>query len=126
MFSHVTLGSSDLERSRRFYDATLGVLGCAPSAIWPDGRLRYFKNGMMLTILAPIDGGEPEPGNGHTLGFRVDAPETGDLWHSEGILHGGSAIEDPPGIRKRPIGDIYLAYLRDPDGNKLCVMTEVG
>lgn len=125
MFSHATLGSSDLERSRRFYDATMNVLGCAPSEVWPDGRLRYFGDGVMLTILEPINGAGPEPGNGHTLGFRVANPEMGDRWHGVGLRHGGVAIEDPPGIRKRPIGTIYLAYLRDPDGNKLCAMVEV-
>jgi catechol 2,3-dioxygenase-like lactoylglutathione lyase family enzyme len=125
MFSHATLGSRDLKRSKRFYDAILGVLGCATSKIWPDGRLRYFHGGAMLTILVPINGAAADPGNGHTLGFRVASPEIGDRWHKEGLRHGGIAIEGPPGIRQRPIGNIYLAYLRDPDGNKLCAMVKV-
>ena len=79
----------------------------------------------MLTILAPINDAAPEPGNGHTLGFRVESPEMVDSWHLTGLRHGGAAAEEPPGIRKRPIGSVYLAYLRDPDGNKLCAMAKI-
>ena len=125
MFSHVTLGSSDLTRSRLFYDAVMAVIGCAPSDVWPDGRLRYFMNGVMLTILEPIDGSPPESGNGHTLGFRMADPAMADRWHHEGVRHGGVSVEGLPGVRARPFGNIYLAYLRDPDGNKLCGMVEV-
>ena len=120
MFSHVTLGSSDIARSRRFYDALLGALGVEPSEIAADNRLRYFRDGAMLTILEPIDGNAPSPGNGTTIGFRADSPAQADAWVAAGVAHGGTLIEDAPGPRERPIGTVYLAYLRDPDGNKLC------
>ena len=120
MFSHVTLGSSDIARSRRFYDAILDVISAGPAAVLPDGRLRYTHGGAALSILRPIDGQSPSTGNGTTIGFLLDSPAQVDAWHRAGVDHGGTAIEDPPGPRDRPIGRLYLAYLRDPDGNKLC------
>lgn len=120
MFSHVVMGSRDLERSKSFYDAIMGVIGGAPGEISDDQRLRYFHNGGMLTLLPPINGEAPDPGNGHTLGLTMESVEMTDRWHEEGQKHGGTAVEDAPGIRSRPFGDSYLAYLRDPDGNKLC------
>lgn len=125
MFSHVVMGSSDLERSKRFYDAIMGVVGAAPGEISGDLRLRYFHGGAMLTLLPPIDGAAPDPGNGHTLGLTMANAEMTDRWHEAGLKHGGTALEDPPGLRSRPFGDIYLAYLRDPDGNKLCAKYDV-
>jgi catechol 2,3-dioxygenase-like lactoylglutathione lyase family enzyme len=119
------MGSSDIERSKIFYDAIMGVIGCAPGEISPDRRLRYFHKGAMLTLLPPINGHKPDPGNGHTLGLAMDSIAMTNRWHEEGVKNGGTAIEDPPGIRKRPFGDIYLAYLRDPDGNKLCAKYDI-
>ena len=120
MFSHVVMGSSDLERSKRFYDAVMGAVGGPEGQLGADKKLRYFHDGAMLTLLAPINGEAPDPGNGHTLGLKMASPEMADAWHAAGTANGGTAIEDPPGVRTRPFGDIYLAYLRDPDGNKLC------
>lgn len=121
MFSHVMVGSSDLDRSQRFYDALLNTLGVAPGFV---DRHRIFwrsKTGVFGVSL-PINGQPQTVGNGGTLGFACDSPEQVDAWHAAGIVAGGTSCEDPPGTRTGPSGQLYLAYLRDPDGNKLCAM----
>ena len=122
MFSHVMVGSNDLERSRRFYDAVFAAVGAKPGVIDPKGRLVYAHNGGRYMITKPIDGKEAAPANGATVGFQMDGPEQAEAWHRAGADNGGSAIEDPPGVRQSPFGPLYLAYLRDPDGNKLCAL----
>ena len=116
MFSHVMVGSNDLERSRKFYDALFGK----PARADDKGRLSYGRRQAVFMVTSPIDGQPAAPGNGTTIGFAFDSPEEVDAWHQAGIAAGGTAIEDPPGIRSNPFGSLYLAYLRDPDGNKLC------
>ncbi|NCW24021.1 MAG: hypothetical protein EBV84_01420, partial [Betaproteobacteria bacterium] len=71
---------------------------------------------------ASIDGNPASAGNGSTFGFACDSPEKVHAWHEAGLAHGGEAIEDPPGVREGPAGKLYLAYLRDPDGNKICAL----
>ena len=80
----------------------------------------------MFLITKPIDGQPAAPGNGGTIGFQVQSPEEADAWHKAGTANGGTAIEDPPGERNSPVGPLYLAYLRDPDGNKLCALHQLG
>jgi len=116
MFSHVMVGSNDLERSRTFYDALFGK----PARRDDLGRLSYGRRNAVLMVTSPIDGQPATAGNGTTIGFAFDSPKEVDAWHAAGIAAGGTAIEDPPGIRSNPFGSLYLAYLRDPDGNKLC------
>ena len=116
MFSHVMVGSNDVERSRRFYDALFGK----PAKTDDKGRLSYGRRSAVFMVSAPIDGAVATHGNGSTVGFTFDSPEEVDAWHKAGIAAGGTAIEDPPGYRENPFGKLYLAYLRDPDGNKLC------
>ena len=119
MFSHVMVGCSDLDRSRRFYDAVFGTLGVGPGHL---DRHRIFwrsKTGVFAATL-PITGEPQTVGNGGTIGFACDTPEKVDAWHAAGVENGGASCEDPPGIRQGPAGQLYLAYLRDPDGNKLC------
>jgi catechol 2,3-dioxygenase-like lactoylglutathione lyase family enzyme len=120
MFSHVMLGSNDLPRSKLFYDAILAVIGGGPGVYDPKGRLIYDHRGGRLMISAPIDGAPACHANGGTIGFAMASPAEADAWHKAGLESGGVAIEDPPGVRERAWGDLYLAYLRDPDGNKLC------
>ncbi len=122
MFSHIMIGSNDIARSKKFYDALLASLGAAPGIIDAKGRLIYVHNGGMLLVTKPIDGESATHGNGSTIGIGVEGPEQADAWHQAGLAHGGTAIEDPPGIRATPKGNLYLAYLRDPDGNKLCAL----
>jgi catechol 2,3-dioxygenase-like lactoylglutathione lyase family enzyme len=116
MFSHVTVGSNDLERSRQFYDGLFGKPGRQDDK----GRLSYGRNGSVFMVTKPIDGAAATNGNGSTIGFNFNSPEEVDEWHQAGIAAGGTAIEDPPGLRSNAFGSLYLAYLRDPDGNKLC------
>ncbi len=121
MFSHVMLGVNDLERSKQFYDALLGALGVAPGFA---NKNRYFYRSPTGTfcITTPINGEPATHGNGSTIGFNVSSPEQGDAWHAAGLANGGTTCEDAPGFREPPTGKIYLAYLRDPDGNKLCAL----
>ena len=119
MFNHVMLGSSDLDRSKHFYDALIGSLGGKPATNDAAGRLVYAHRGGVLMISTPINGESACGANGGTLGFKAESTAEADAWHKAGVEHGGTAIEDPPGLRG---GSLYLAYLRDPDGNKLCVV----
>ncbi len=122
MFGHMTLGSNDLERSKRFYDATFAAWGGPEGTYDPKGRLLYHHNGALFMLTKPLDGEPASHGNGSTVGLIFDSPNTIDAWHSAGVAAGGTSVEDPPGWRPRPTGRIYLAYLRDPDGNKLCAL----
>ncbi len=122
MYSHVMLGANDLEASKKFYDATLGALGYKPGTMDPKGRVFYFTPTGMFSITKPING-EPACGaNGGTIGFAVETTEQADAWHAAGVANGGEAIEDAPGLREMGPTKLYLAYLRDPAGNKICVM----
>ena len=122
MFSHVMIGSNDILRSKKFYDALLAVLGGAPVEPDAKGRLRYVHDGGVLMITRPIDGNPATGANGGTIGFRTESPAQADAWHKAGCENGGTACEDPPGERGTPERRLYLAYLRDPDGNKLCAL----
>lgn len=121
MFSHVMVGTSDLDRSKRFYDATLGALGIGPGFV---DRHRIFWRSPAGSFGAslPINGEPQTTGNGSTVGFACSSPEQVDAWHAAGVQNGGTTCEDPPGIREGSVGKLYLAYLRDPDGNKLCAL----
>jgi catechol 2,3-dioxygenase-like lactoylglutathione lyase family enzyme len=116
MFSHVMVGSNDLDRSKGFYDALFGKEGRRDDK----GRLSYGRRGAVFMVSNPIDGAAATHGNGSTVGFNFDSPEEVDAWHKAGVAAGGTSIEDPPGYRENAFGKLYLAYLRDPDGNKLC------
>ena len=121
MFSHVMIGVNDLEVSRKFYDALLGTLGLGPGVA---NKNRYFYRGQHSTfaITTPINGEPATHGNGSTIGFTVASPEQGNVFHAAGLANGGTTCEDPPGFREGPAGPLYLAYLRDPDGNKICAL----
>ena len=119
MFNHVMLGSNDIERSRKFYDAVVGSLGGKPGTTDANGRLIYAHDGGRLMLSKPIDGGQATGANGGTLGFKTSSPEQLSAWHRAGVENGGVTCEDPPGQRGH---GAYLAYLRDPDGNKLCAV----
>lgn len=122
MFSHMMVGSNDLDRSKRFYDATFGALGAEPGIFDPMGRLMYQHGGRAFLVTKPIDGKPASHANGGTIGLAMtDAAQT-DAWHKAGVDNGGVEIEDAPGVREMGPMKLYLAYLRDPDGNKLCAM----
>ncbi len=128
MFSHVTIGSNDLDRSRRFYDVLLGSIGAQPGMAVDlySPRIVYSHDGALFIVVQPLDGKDATPANGGTIGFRLDSPETVDNFHATALAQGGTTCEDPPGIRETPFGPLYLAYLRDPDGNKLCAFHNPG
>lgn len=122
MFSHIMMGSNDIESSKKFYDAIMTVLGYGEGMLDPKERCIYFGNGVMLGITKPVNGEPASNGNGTTVGFNVDSPELVDAWHAAGLENGGSSCEEPPGVRNIADRKLYLAYLRDPSGNKLCAM----
>ena len=122
MFSHVMLGANDLEQSKKFYDTVLGTLGCAPGVIDSKCRCFYFTKTGVFAITTPINGEPASHGNGTTIGFAAESPAMADAWHAAGIANGGTSCEDPPGVREGDMGKLYLAYLRDPSGNKICAL----
>ncbi len=122
MFSHIMIGSNDIARSKTFYDALFVAMGGKPGVQDQKGRLIYAHRGGRLMVTKPIDGEPATHANGGTIGFVVDSPEEADAWHKVGVENAGTAIEDGPGVRQGSSGNLYLAYLRDPDGNKLCAL----
>ena len=125
MFSHVMVGTNDLDRSRAFYDAVLGALGVSPGRV-DRHRVFWRTSGGVFSVSVPIDGQPATVGNGSTLGFACTSPAQVDAWHAAGVAHGGVSCEDPPGVREGAAGKLYLAYLRDPDGNKICALHRMG
>ncbi|MBP2548022.1 catechol 2,3-dioxygenase-like lactoylglutathione lyase family enzyme [Neorhizobium galegae] len=121
MFTHVMIGSNDLEKSRAFYDATFVALGGKPGEMDARGRLIYLHEGGRLMITKPIDGKPATAANGGTIGIAAQSPAYVLAWHDAGVMHGGTSIESPP--RERPNG-AFVAYLRDPDGNKLSARSQ--
>ncbi|MGB1309771.1 MAG: VOC family protein [Leucothrix sp.] len=122
MFSHVMVGTNDMEASKAFYDAILAVLGQKPGYLDDKGRCFYFHQHGTFCITTPIDGEPATHANGGTIGFAAETTALVDEWHAVGVANGGTSIEEPPGVRNGPKIDLYLAYLRDPDGNKICAM----
>ena len=118
MFSHIMIGTNDLDKAKTFYDALLGTLGVQPGFV---DRHRIFWRTKTGTFSAskPIDGNAATFANGGTIGFAASSPADVDAFHKAGCAHGGKSCEDPPGIRQGAAGQMYLAYLRDPDGNKI-------
>lgn len=126
MFSHVMVGTSDIERSKRFYDAVLGVLGAGEplrnTAKTGHARLFYRHDGGTFCVSEPINGEAATFANGGTVGFKCSSPEQVARFHDTAVAHGGTSIEEPPGPRAGQFGPLFLAYVRDPDGNKLCAL----
>jgi catechol 2,3-dioxygenase-like lactoylglutathione lyase family enzyme len=119
------VGSNDIARSKTFYDAIFGAIGGKPAIQDDHGRLVYMHNGGIFLVTRPIDGADACHANGGTIGFTMASPDEAEAWHQAGVAHGGTPIENPPGIREGGFGKLYLAYLRDPDGNKLCGLHRV-
>ncbi|MDZ4145410.1 MAG: VOC family protein [Burkholderiales bacterium] len=130
MFNHIMIGSNDLERSKRFYDAVLGILGAGEPArnIAPTGhtRLFYRHDGSVFGVGEPINDEAASFANGGTIGFKCNSPEQVRKFHDTAVAHGGVSIEEPPGLRQGGLGPLHLAYVRDPDGHKLCAIHRPG
>jgi len=122
VFSHIMVGADDTAAAKRFYDATLGALGIPPGNIDDKGRLFYVTPTGIFAVTQPINGQPASCANGGTIGFAAKTPAEADVWHAAGVANGGTTCEDPPGVREGGFGKLYLAYLRDPAGNKLCAL----
>ena len=124
MFNHIMIGANDVEASKKFYDAVLGALGHKPGVMDPRGRCFYRTPAGVLALTKPINGEPACHGNGSTIGFVAESPAAADAWHAAGLANGGTTCEDPPGVREG--SGLYLAYLRDPSGNKICAVHRMG
>lgn len=127
MFSHITVGTRDLERARRFYDAVLLPLGLKRRVVTPDGgplALCWVTGQALLPrfyVYMPYDGEPATVGNGSMVAFLAPTQEAVSVAHAGGLAQGGTD-EGAPGVRPH-YGDGYFgAYLRDPDGNKVHVV----
>ena len=121
MFSHLMIGTNDLERAKAFYDPLLATLGIPAATV--DGHwIFYIAKTGVFSVTKPINGEPATCANGATIGFAASSTEQADAWHAAGLAAGGTACEDPPGAREGRAGKLYLAYLRDPDGHKLCAL----
>jgi catechol 2,3-dioxygenase-like lactoylglutathione lyase family enzyme len=129
MLNHVMLGSNDIDRSKRFYDAVLGVLGAGEPVRHVNAtgqtRLFYRHDGSTFCLSEPINDEDATFANGGTIGFKCSSPEQVKAFHDVAVAHGGKSIEDPPGLRSGSMGAMHLAYVRDPDGHKLCAIYRV-
>lgn len=126
MFSHVMVGTNDIERSKRFYDAVLAVLGAGEPIrnrnATGQTRLFYRHEGSSFCVSEPINGEPATCANGATIGFKCSSADQVKQFHDTAVAHGGTSIEEPPGLREGKLGAMYLAYVRDPDGHTLCAM----
>ena len=125
MFSHIMVGANDIQASKAFYDAVMGALGVPPGKTDDKGRVFYRSKTGVFGITKPINGEPACAANGGTIGFAVESQEVADAWHAAGIASGGTACEEPPGIREGGTVKMYLAYLRDPAGNKICALKRI-
>ncbi len=126
MFSHLFVGANDIAASKKFYDAALGAIGVPEGKADPKGRVFYRSKTGMFGLTKPIDGKTATHANGGTIGFACDSLEKVKAFHDAGVANGGKSIEDPPGWREGAAGKLYLAYLRDPSGNKVCALHRPG
>ncbi|TNE58093.1 MAG: VOC family protein [Alphaproteobacteria bacterium] len=122
MFTHIMVGVNDMEASKAFYDAVLSALGHNEGVMDPKGRCFYMADGGVFCLTPPINGEPATHANGGTIGFRAKDQATADAFHAAGLASGGTTCEDPPGLRGEGEGAMYLAYLRDPAGNKICAL----
>jgi catechol 2,3-dioxygenase-like lactoylglutathione lyase family enzyme len=124
MIYDITLGSRDLERSSVFYDAVLGAIGCTRSPESTVGWLGWgpkHEDGVSLWLTKPFDGNPPSAGNGTMVTLRAKSKAEVHAFHAAALANGGTD-EGAPGTRPDYAPSFYVAYVRDPDGNKLaCV-----
>ena len=121
MFSHIMIGTNDLERAKVFYDSVLGTLGVRPARV--DGHRIFYRTPTgVFSVTQPINGEPSTCANGMTIGFSAASPAQADAWHAAGLAAGGTSCEEPPGIREGSARRLYLAYLRDLDGHKICAL----
>ena len=117
MFSHVMVGSNDIARSKKFYDALFGAVGGKPGAEDAKGRLIYAHNGGRLMVSKPIDGKSATHANGGTISFEAPSRAAVAAFHQAALAAGG---KDEGAVGPRGFWpNAYAGYVRDLDGNKL-------
>tara|TARA_Y100001934_G_C12320969_1_gene760035 strand:+ start:263 stop:646 length:384 start_codon:yes stop_codon:yes gene_type:complete len=122
MFAQIVIGSDDVLAAKKFYDAVLSTIGV------PEGdfdakkqRIYYRTSSSTFIVTKPNNGSQATIANGGTLGFKCKTPEQAKEFHDAAVANGGLSIEDPPGWRKMGADrEVYLAYVRDLSGHKLC------
>jgi catechol 2,3-dioxygenase-like lactoylglutathione lyase family enzyme len=121
MIFDIVLGSSDLDRSCAFYDAALGALGHERSPESTESWIGWgpkHDDGVSLWVARPFDGKPPTAGNGTMVTLRASSAAQVQAFHAAALANGGRD-EGAPGTRPRYDPSFYVAYVRDPDGNKL-------
>lgn len=130
MFSHIMIGTDDIDRARTFYDKVLAVLGAGEPLVNENTtgqtRLFYIHNGNILAITQPINGEPVTNANGSTIGLACSSPEQVKELHDVAVAAGATSIEEPPGPRESPMGTMHLCYFLDPDGHKICGLHQGG
>ncbi len=127
MFSHITVGVSDLETAGRFYDAVLSPLGLINRPVTPDGGpaslcwIHPDHNLPRFYTYLPFNGAAASAGNGSMVAFLAPTPEAVDQAFRAALTLGGRS-EGEPGLRKNYGDNYYGAYFRDPDGNKIHIV----
>jgi len=101
VFSHLTIGSNDLDKAQKFYDSLFTAVGGNPG-MRMDTRIMYAHNDGLLLVTTPLNGEPATHGNGGTIGLAMNSPEEVEAWHAAGIANGGTTCEDPPGVREMP------------------------
>lgn len=121
MISYTTLGTNDMQRSIAFYDAVFATIGGTRTDTSPTwtGYVRAGDRGKFF-LTRPFDRAAATAGNGQMLAFLADDRAAVDAFHAAALAHQGTC-EGPPGVREGMNPVFYAAYVRDPDGNKLCV-----
>lgn len=119
MFNHVMIGTNDLEKARAFYDPVMGALGYVNGASAHAAVLVYRCGDQSFAVRAPRNGGDATAANGGTIGLRAKNTDEVVAFHRAGLANGGTD-DGAPGVRPDSPGQPYIAYLRDPDGNKIC------
>ena len=122
LFSHVTIGTNDLAKAKAFYDALLRPLGIVCRAEHPEAVAYGLPEGPTpIWIVRPLDRKPATAGNGITIGFEAASRPAVDAAYKGGMSAGGRD-EGPPGVRENYSPNYYGAYVRDPDGTKICIV----
>ena len=118
MLTYATVGSNDLEKAKAFYDQLLAVAGLEKRFDHPSGGRIYGAGAAIFGVLGPHNGEPATVGNGSMTGFMLKSRDEVDAFHAKALELGGTC-DGGPGPRGG--GNAYFAYVRDLDGNKLCV-----
>ncbi len=121
MYSHTTLGTNDIEKAALFYDAVLGALGHKRMGTYEKAIGYGTDQSEQIWILSPFDGDDAQPGNGAMVAFIASDRSAVENVYQTALDYGGTE-EGAPGLRPDYHENYYGAYMRDPDGNKLCVV----